>query len=78
MLIRDVSIIPLMEWISKLSETFKNGVERLCFPDTGVIFSAGVDSALAAYVASDYMKLTAYTVGIEGLIPENRSEEHTV
>jgi asparagine synthase (glutamine-hydrolysing) len=41
-------------------------VKRSCEGEVGVVFSAGVDSTLIAYLACKYSKVTAYAVGVEG------------
>ncbi len=41
-------------------------VKEQCEPETGVIFSGGVDSSLLAVLAARHCGVTAYTVGTEG------------
>ena len=55
-----------MDWLADLTKLFSKAVERACEDKVGVIFSAGVDSALVAYVCSDYSDVTAYNVGVAG------------
>ncbi|MFH1056076.1 MAG: asparagine synthase C-terminal domain-containing protein [Candidatus Altiarchaeota archaeon] len=55
-----------MDPLSDLERLFAKAVEAVCERQVGVVFSAGVDSTLAAYVASKFSKVTAYVVGVEG------------
>ncbi len=55
-----------MAWLDELRSLFREAVKSTVEPEVGVIFSSGVDSALVAYVASRFSKVTAYNVGLKG------------
>jgi len=55
-----------MEHIGRLRELLTRAVEKSCDSDTGVIFSAGIDSTMAAMLASEFSNVTAYSCGIAG------------
>ncbi|MFH0863379.1 MAG: asparagine synthase-related protein [Candidatus Altiarchaeota archaeon] len=55
-----------MDWLTDLERLFDGAVKSVSEPEVGIVFSAGVDSALVAYTAAKHAKVTAYHVGVEG------------
>ena len=52
--------------IEKTAKILEGCVEKSCQEKTGILYSAGVDSAIIAKIASKFSDITAYTVGVEG------------
>jgi asparagine synthase (glutamine-hydrolysing) len=50
----------------KLLELLEAAVAESCVPETGIVFSGGLDSLIVAILASKHAKVTAYTCGLPG------------
>jgi asparagine synthase (glutamine-hydrolysing) len=50
----------------KLLELLDRAVAESCVPETGIVFSGGLDSLIVAILASKHAKVTAYTCGLPG------------
>lgn len=55
-----------MTHIERLKELLSKAVEKTCDSDTGVVFSAGLDSTIIAMLAAKFSRVTAYSCAIEG------------
>jgi asparagine synthase (glutamine-hydrolysing) len=55
-----------MEDAKKLLELLDSSVAESCVPETGIVFSSGIDSLIVAMLASKHAKVTAYTCGLPG------------
>lgn len=54
-----------MQWLEDLRRLLDDAVRLSCTDRVGVVFSAGVDSTLVAYMASEHANVTGYAVGMK-------------
>jgi len=52
-----------MKEVSVLRKLLEDSVKKSCSEKTGIVFSAGVDSTLIAFIARKFSDVIAYTVG---------------
>ncbi len=61
--------------VKKLEALLDNAVKESCPEKVGIIFSGGIDSTIAAILASKHAKVTAYSCGVEGSIDLEHAKE---